>query len=120
MNKDEFKRLERANAKALKKNNKQALYDWGIQFEEQLMNELNKHYEERFRKELLEVIDNFLIAMAYTLHFSEKTKFGPKRINEIMEDLMATVDMFKRGEYSPEEYRETLAKDKIYLNKEKK
>lgn len=120
MNKEEFKRLERADTKARKKGNKQALYDWGMQLERQLMDNLTKQYEERFREELLQAIDCFLISLMYTLHFSEKTKFGPKRLNEVMKDINATVDMFKTGEYSPEEYREILAKDGIFLNKEGK
>ena len=118
MNKEEFKRLERADTKARKRGNKQALYDWGMQLENQLMDNLTKQYEERFKKELLEAIDSFLISLMYVLHFSEKTKFGPKRLNEVMKDVTATVDMFKTGQYTPDEYREILAKDGIYLNKE--
>ena len=120
MDRNEFKRLERAMDKCDKRRNKQALYEWGIQFEKQIMDATEKAYEEKFKKDLEASVDAFIIAIMYTLHFSEKTKFGPKRCNEIMQDIVATVNMFYDGEYSPEEYKEILAKDKIYLNNIKK
>lgn len=120
MNKDELKRLERAATKADKKGNKQALYDWGIQLEQQIIEATEKAYEKKFKNDLIESIDAFIIAIMYTLHFSETTKFGPKRCSEVMKDIVATVDMFYNGEYSPEEYKEILEKDKIFINDIKK
>ena len=116
MDKEEFKRLERAENKAYKKRSKQALYDWGVQFEEQISEKLRIAYDKKFESELAQSIDFFIIAIAYTLHFSEKTKFGTKRLNEIMEDITATVDMFTKQEYSPEEYKKALEDEHIKLN----
>ena len=45
MDKNEFKRLERADAKSRKKGNKQALYDWGIQLEKKIEDKIKKFYE---------------------------------------------------------------------------
>ena len=115
MDKEEFKRLERAENKAYKKHSKEALYDWGIQFEETLIKKLNIEYEKKFKKDLAESIDNFVIAIVYVLHFSEKTKFGPKRLQEFMKDIESTVDMFTRNEYTPEEYKKILEDDNIFI-----
>ena len=116
MAKEEFKRLQRADNKAFKRKSKEALYDWGIQFEEQINNKLNQMYEKKFKEELAFSIDCFIIAIMYTLHFSETTNFGPKRLNNIMKDINATVDMFTRKEYSPEEYKKILEDDGIFFD----
>lgn len=116
MDKNEFKRLERADIKAHKKKNKQPLYDWGIQLEKQLEDKIKKFYEEKFKHDLSKSIEWYIIAIAYTLHFNEKTKFGSKRIQDVMKDLTATVDMFNKGEYSPDEYKQILEDEGIILN----
>ena len=115
MDKEEFKRLQRAEEKSFKRKSKQALYDWGIQFEEYINDKLNKMYEKKFKEELAYSIDCFVIAIMFTLHFGETTKFGPKRLNKIMEDINATVDMFRTGEYSPDEYKKMLKNDGIII-----
>lgn len=115
MDKNELKRLERADAKIKKKGNIQPLYDWAAQFEQQLEEKLNRIYEEKYHKDLADSIDCWIIAIMYTLHFSEKTKFGSKRLNEVMEDLQAVISMFETGEYTVEDYKKELEKDKIYF-----
>ena len=117
MDRNEFRRLERAAEKANKNKNKQALYDWGLQLEQQIRNELEQAYEIKFKQDLEASIDTFLLAIMYVLHFSETTKFGNKRLNDIMEDITATVNMFYTGEYSPEDYKKQLEEDGIKLNK---
>lgn len=119
MDKEEFKRLERAMAKTNKKANKQALYDWGIQFEETLLEKLRIEYEKKFKKDLATSIDYFVIAINYVLHFNEKCKFGAKRLKDVMDDITATVDMFTRGEYSPEDYIKELKAAGIDLENSK-
>ena len=116
MDKNELKTLERADDKAHKKKSREPLYEWGIQLERQLEDKIRKHYNEEFEKQLGQSIDWYIIAIAYTLHFNEKCKFGPKRIKDVLEDLIATVDMFSRGEYSPQEYKEILKNEGIILN----
>lgn len=108
---NEVRRLQ----KAARENNKQHLIDWLNQFDDQV----RRDYEKAFQKELSEAIENFCIAIAYVLHFSEKTKFGEKRIKEFLDDTFVTVDMFRKGEYSPEDYKKQLSESGIKIfNKE--
>ncbi len=107
INKSELRRL----TKAARENDKQKLVDWALQFEEQIA----KYYEDYFKKELGNSIDNFILTIVYTLHFNESTNFGAKRIDGFMKDLLETIDMFRRGEAVPDDYREQLKKDKIYV-----
>lgn len=104
---NELKRLE----KSVKDKNKMKIYEWANQFEAQI----REQYEKEFKNELADSIDNFLIAIIYTLHFNEKCRFGNDRISDFMEDLMSTVECFKNGDYSPKEYKDILAKRKIYF-----
>lgn len=128
---NEIRRLQ----KAARDGNKQKLIDWFLQFDEQVRNEyqknaeevienvsnqLRKHYKEIFRKELADSIDNYIIAITYTLKFSELTKFGAKRIKEFMEDMASTINMFSTGEYTPDEYKKILKDNGIELFTEKK
>lgn len=105
LNKNEIRRLE----KAAKDKNKDKLMEWAMQFEEQIA----KHYEDYFKEELGISIDNFILTIVYTLHFNEVTKFGNKRISDFMGDLLETIDMFRRGEAVPDDYREQLKKEGI-------
>lgn len=112
MNRDELRRLE----KAAREKDKKFLLTWAEQFEDQIRRE----YEKNFKDELNDSIDNFLVAIVYTLHFSELTKFGKRRTNEFCCDMMSTIDMFKTGEYTPDEYKEILEKDGIDMFSNKK
>lgn len=102
IDKNEIKRLK----KALKEENPEKLLDWIKGFEEQIAFEYKKYFD----KELVEFIDYYGIAMAYTLKFSELTNFGAKRFNSFMEDVMSTVDMYTTGEADPVEYMKELQK----------
>lgn len=120
LNRDELRRLE----KAAREKNKKYLMQWAMSYEDMLRREYDKDY----REEVQNAIDNFLVAIVYTLHFSEETKFGPKKLPSFMEDLMVTIDMYRTGEYKPDEYLEELSKcgihfktkdwDKVYREKE--
>ena len=105
LDKNEMHRLK----KAAKENNMMKLYDWATQLEYQL----SQQYERVFEKELEDSIDNFILTIVYTLHFHESTKFGKKRITDFMDDLLETIDMFKRGEAVPQDYKDQLKKDGI-------
>lgn len=110
---NELRRLQ----KAAREKNWNHLIDWMKGFEDQIRQEYNR----AFQSELSDAIDNFVLTIVYTLHFNEKTKFGNSRIHDFMEDLFSTIDMFRTGEYKPDEYKEILIKDgiDIYKNKEK-
>lgn len=109
LDKNEMRRLQ----KAAKDKNMDKIYDWARQLEIQLL----QRYERNFEKELAASIDNFIITIVYTLHFNESTRFGRKRIEEFMRDLLETVDMFKRGEAVPEDYQKILAKEGIIVKR---
>ena len=111
MDKNELRRLE----KAAKEKNKQHLLEWGKQFEDQIRQE----YERAFKQELAEAVDNFCVAIVYTLHFCELTKFGNKRINEFMDDMFETVDLFRTKEYNPTDYKEQLKQEGITIFNDK-
>lgn len=111
VDRNELRRLERA----AREKDKKHLLEWAEQFE----NQIRQEYENAFKKELGDAIDNFCIAIAYALRFSEKTKFGEKRIKEFMDDVFVTVDMFTKGEYSPEDYRQELIKSGITIFEKK-
>lgn len=107
LTREEIRRLE----KAAKDKNKKKLAEWAAQFEEQMQFQ----YELRFKDEMGDFIDILILTVVYTLHFNESTKFGGKRIDSFMNDLLETIDMFGRGEATPEDYREELRKDKIIV-----
>lgn len=107
--KNELRRLEKAS----KEKDKRKLMEWGLQFEDTIRQEYEKDFDETVQKELLSSIDKFITAIIYTLHFNEKCKFGGKRIDDFMGDLLATIDGFTDGSYNPEEYKEILKEDGI-------
>lgn len=111
-NKDELRRLE----KAAKDKNKDKIIEWAIQFENSVHLKYHSLYEKEYTEILEQSINNFLIAMVYTLHFNEKCNFGNNRICDFMDDMMAAVDGFNEGGFSPEEYVKQLEDVKIYFN----
>lgn len=115
MNKDEFNRLDRAKKKADKKNSQEPLREWAIQLEQQLADKTKKFYDDLFEKKMSECIEWYLIAIAYTLHFNEKCKFGAKRLQDVMNDLQSTVELFSAREYTADDYVKQLEEDGIIL-----
>ena len=115
MDKEEFKRLERAKQKADKKKSQQPLYDWAIQLEQQLSDKTKKFYEDLFDKKMKQSIEWYQIAMIYTLHFNEKCNFGQEILQDITNDLEATVELFGNKEYTAEDYLQQLKDDGIIL-----
>ncbi len=113
---NEIRRLE----KAARDKDKNKLIEWGRQFENQIRDEYDKRYNEEydraFKEDFANVVDTFCLAITYTLHFNEKTKFGRERTINFLNDLLVTVDLFRTGEYSPEDYRKELEKDGIYFS----
>ena len=74
-------------------------------------------YEKEYINIIQETVNNFMLIMIYSLHFNEKTKFGRKRIDDFMDDFMATVKGFSTGEFSPQEYEDMLENDGIHLKR---
>ena len=106
---NEIRRLQ----KAAREKNISHLVDWLKQFDAQV----RQDYEKAFESTLSDAIDDYVIAIAYALRFSEKTKFGNKRIKEFLDDVFVTVNMFVKGEYSPEDYRQQLIDSGITIFK---
>ena len=100
MDKNELRRLE----KAARDKNKRHLMDWAMQFE----NQIRYEYEKAYEKEIESSVNNFLVAIAYTLVFTEEIKLEPGALAGVIEDLIVTVDLFRTGEQKPEDYMQAL------------
>lgn len=106
LGREEIRRLQ----KAARDNNKQKLTDWVYQFEGQIDTLIRKSYEQHYEDEIANSVSNFLTAVAYTAYFSEENYVDKNNIADYMADLFVTIDMFRTGEYTPQEYREELEK----------
>jgi len=112
MDRSEIRRLQ----KAARDNNKMALAEWGTQFEDSIRRELEAVFEKRYEAELIQSIDNLIIAICFTGVFSESTAWTKDNINEYMSDLFASLDMFRRGEYNVDDYIKQLKEYGIDLD----
>ena len=106
LNRNELRRLE----KAAREKDKKHLAEWATQYDNQIRLEYDKAYYE----EINHSINVFLTAIAFTAHFSEETQLGNDKLPSFMEDLFASIDMFRTGEYRPEEYQKELEKNGVY------
>lgn len=106
MNRDELRRLE----KAAREKDKKHLAEWAANYENQVNYLVRREYEKHYQDEIKNSIDNFCLALAYTAHFCEATLLDENTLPEFMEDFFVTVDMFRTGEYKPEDYKEELEK----------
>lgn len=86
------------------------------EYEETVRSELKREIEYKYNKDLATAVDCFLVAIAFTLHFGETTKFGQKRIDKVLGEIQTTVDLLGGKEYSIREYEQMLRDDGIYLN----
>lgn len=110
---EEIRRLE----KAAKDKDKRKLAEWADQFEDQIRENLISQYKKIFTDELNDAIDVFTLAIAYTLRYNEYTQFDDVKLPDFMEDMYVTVDMFRTGEYSPEDYFDDLEKCGIHFDR---
>lgn len=114
MNREELRRLE----KAAREKDKKYLLEWALQFEDQINNEYKRNYELMYEKDIQSSVDNYTIALLYTLLFSEESKLymDPKNIGDFMCDLYATLDLYRTGEYKPSEYEKELQEHGITIS----
>ena len=96
------------------------LQQYSKHLDNKLRQEYNKAYQEKYKIDLENSIDIFILAIQYTLHFNEKTHLDNEQLLDFMEDLFVTVDYFRTGEYRPEEYQQMLIDDGITIYKSKK
>ena len=114
MNRNDLRRLE----KAAREKDKKYLASWADDFERQLSYLVRKEYEARYQDEIENSIENFLIATAYTAVFSESTNLLKSgNLPDFMEDLFATIELFRTGEYKPKEYEEILKENGFEFEK---
>lgn len=107
------KRLEDICGRKLTIFQRQAINEWAKEYEKTVISEYKREFEQNYMKYLGIAIDRYLIAIAFTLHFGESTKFGSKRLSSVMRDLQETVELFTKKEYSAEEYLKMLKDDGI-------
>lgn len=106
MNREEIRRLQ----KAAKDNNKMKLVEWAEQYNAQIYEKLRKEFETEYQKEINDSFSNLLIALCYTLYYSEETYINKDNIGEFMCDLFSTIDLYRTGEYKPNDFLEELKK----------
>lgn len=80
-----------------------------------MYNALRREFEDAYKDELDSSIQNFITAIAYTLHFNDDVHLQNDKLAGFMDDLFVSVDMFRKGEYKPEEYRDQLREDGIEI-----
>lgn len=112
INRSELRRLQ----KAARDNNKTALSDWAYQFEQQIRYELKQEYEKFYKGVLSESIDNLLVALTYTIVYSDNINIDLDDVPQLLNDIFATIDFYRTGEFKPDDYRKKLAEVGIFLN----
>ena len=107
MNRDDYRRI--------KSFSKQEMERW-IDIQYNIMYEkLRRKYEQAYKDELDNSVQNFITAIGYTLHFNEDVNLNPDQLASFMDDLFVTVDLFRKGEYKPEDYEKQLKEDGIII-----
>lgn len=105
--------LSRDDYRKIKGYSKAEMEKW-IQIRENVMYQtLRKQFNNAYKEELDNSIQNFLFAIAYTLHWNEDVAIDSDKMASFMQDLFVTVDLFRTGDYKPEDYAEELKKDGV-------
>ena len=111
---NELNRLQRC----AKNKDKNEIRKWGQDFEHRV----NEKYYELYKKQYIiwleETFKDLDIALMYTLHFNEYTKFGNKRLKSVMDDIAEALRGFYKKEFNREEYKKMLKEDGIKLMEE--
>lgn len=110
-------KLSRDEFRSIKGMSKEQMERWLQGYYNVTYNSLRKEFEEAYKDELDSSIQNFITAIAYTLHYNEDVHLQHDELNSFMEDLFVSVEMFRKGEYNPEDYREQLREDGIEIAK---
>ena len=111
---NELNRLQRC----AKNKDKKEIIKWGQDFERRLAELYRDRYKQYYIDQYAEKLKDIDTALMYTLHFSESTKFGNKRLKEVMDDLSATIRGFYLEEFTREDYRKMLREDGIRIEKD--
>lgn len=110
-------RLSRDEFRSIKGMSKEQMERWLQGYYNVTYNSLRKEFEEAYKDELDSSIQNFITAIAYTLHYNEEIHLQHDELASFMDDLFVSVELFRKGEYNPEDYREQLRADGIEIAK---
>ena len=108
-------RLSRDEFRTLKGFSKEQMEKWLQGYYNVTYNSLRKEFNDAYKDELDSSVQNFITAIAYTLHYNEDVHLQHDELNSFMEDLFVSVEMFRKGEYNPDDYREQLKEDGIVI-----
>lgn len=105
--------LSREEYRKIKAMSKDEMDKWLSYHNYMMDNSIRKQYEAAYRDELDSSIQNFLYAIAYTLHYNEDVEIDADKMASFMKDLFVTVDLFRTGDYKPEDYKKALEEDGV-------
>lgn len=108
-------KLSRDEFRNIKGLSKEQMEKWLQGYYNITYNSLRKEFEDAYKDELDNSVQNFITAIAYTLHFSEEVHLQRDELSNFMNDLFVSVEMFRKGEYNPDDYREQLKDDGIKI-----
>ncbi len=108
-------KLSREEFRNLKSFSREQMEKWLQGYYNVTYNSLRKEFNDAYKDELDNSVQNFITAIAYTLHYNDDTNLQHDELNSFMEDLFVSVEMFRKGEYKPEEYKEQLKEDGIVI-----
>ena len=110
-------KLSRDEFRNLKSFSKEQMERWLQGYYNITYNSLRKEFNDAYKDELDSSVQNFITAIAYTLHFNEDIHLQHDELASFMDDLFVSVEMFRKGEYNPDDYREQLREDGIEIAK---
>lgn len=106
-------KLSRNEFRNFKSFSREQMEKWLQGYYNVVYNSLRKEFESNYKDELNSSVQNFITAIAYTLHYSEEVQISHDELARFMEDLFVSVDLFRKGEYNPKDYKEQLEEDGI-------
>lgn len=110
-------KISRDEFRKIKSFSKEEMEKWLQIYYNNTYNALRKAFNAEYKDELDSSVQNFITAIAYTLHFNEDISLQHDELASFMDDLYVSVEMFRKGEYNPEDYREQLRGDGIEIAK---
>lgn len=117
MEESRIMKLNRDEYRTIKSMSKEQMEKWLYNRNVTMYNALRKEFNDAYKDELDSSVQNFITAIAYTLHFNDDVHLQNDELAGFMDDLFVSVDMFRKGEYRPEEYRDQLREDGIEIAK---
>lgn len=108
-------KLSREDFRRIKNYSKEQMEQWIQGQYNYNYNVLRKEFEEAYKDELDSSVQNFITAIAYTLHYNEDVHLQQDELASFMDDLFVSVELFRKGEYNPNDYKEQLKEDGIVI-----